>query len=108
MNEEKAILVLKQMMKNNAKRYGINEYIKNTICIVKKDGLWKIYNIDNINALSTESELNFVLNGLNVVYGDNGSGKSSYTSILKYACNTRGHKPIINNNLYDSTCNGKD
>lgn len=70
--------------------------------------LSKIYNIDNINALSTESELNFVLDGLTVVYGDNGSGKSSYASILKYACNTRGHKPIINNNLYDSTCIGKD
>lgn len=70
--------------------------------------LSKICNIDNINALSTTNELKFALNGLTVVYGDNGSGKSSYASILKYACNTRGHKPTINDNLYDSTCIGKD
>ncbi|BES61596.1 AAA family ATPase [Dysgonomonas capnocytophagoides] len=70
--------------------------------------LSKIYNIDNINALSTTNELKFALNGLTVVYGDNGSGKSSYTSILKHTCNTRGHKPTINDNLYDSTCIGKD
>lgn len=68
----------------------------------------KIYHIDNINALSTASELTFALNGLTVVYGDNGSGKSSYASILKHACNTRGNKPIINDNLYNSTSIGKD
>lgn len=68
----------------------------------------KIHNIDNINALSTASELTFALNGLTVVYGDNGSGKSSYASILKHTCNTRGNKPIINDNLYNSTSIGKD
>lgn len=70
--------------------------------------LSRIYNIDNINALSKASELKFALNGLTVVYGDNGSGKSSYASILKHACNTRGQKPTINDNLYDSDCIGKD
>src|SRR5690606_38929509 len=44
--------------------------------------LSKIKNIDNINALSKSSELEFAPNGLTIVYGDNGSGKSSYVSIL--------------------------
>lgn len=70
--------------------------------------LSKIFNVDNVNALSTTSELEFSSKGLTVVYGDNGSGKSSYVSILKHACNTRGHKPKINANLYDPTCSGKD
>ncbi len=70
--------------------------------------LSKIFNIDNINALSKTSELEFSPKGLTVVYGDNGSGKSSYVSILKHACNTRGHKPKINNNLYDPACFGND
>lgn len=70
--------------------------------------LYKIFNVDNINALSATSELEFSSKGLTVVYGDNGSGKSSYVSILKHACNTRGHKPKINANLYDPTCSGKD
>lgn len=70
--------------------------------------LSKIFNVENINALSKTSELEFAPNGLTLVYGDNGSGKSSYVSILKHVCNTRGHKPKINDNLYDSTCFGND
>jgi len=70
--------------------------------------LSKITNIDNINALSKTSELEFAPSGLTVVYGDNGSGKSSYVSILKHSCNTRGHKPSINDNLFDPTCFGND
>ncbi|WP_026707988.1 AAA family ATPase [Flavobacterium frigidarium] len=70
--------------------------------------LSRISNVDNVNALSKTSELEFAPNGLTIVYGDNGSGKSSYVSILKHACNTRGRKPKINVNLYDPTCYGKD
>ena len=70
--------------------------------------LSKISNVNNINALSKTSELEFASNGLTLVYGDNGSGKSSYVSILKHACNTRGNKPKINDNLYDPTCFGND
>lgn len=70
--------------------------------------LSKISNIDNVNALSKTCELEFAQKGLTIVYGDNGSGKSSYVSILKHACNTRGQKPKINDNLYDPTCFGND
>ncbi len=70
--------------------------------------LSKIFNVDNVNALSKTSELEFASKGLTLVYGDNGSGKSSYVSILKHACNTRGHKPKINDNLYDPMCSGND
>lgn len=70
--------------------------------------LSKISNIDNVNALSKACELEFAQKGLTIIYGDNGSGKSSYVSILKHACNTRGHKPKIHDNLYDPTCFGND
>lgn len=70
--------------------------------------LTKITNIDNINALSKLSELEFAPSGLTIVYGDNGSGKSSYVSILKHSCNTRGQKPRINDNLFDPACAGND
>jgi len=70
--------------------------------------LSKIKNIDNINALSKSSELEFAPNGLTIVYGDNGSGKSSYVSILKHSCNTRGQKPRMNDNLFDPACAGND
>jgi energy-coupling factor transporter ATP-binding protein EcfA2 len=70
--------------------------------------LSKITNIDNINALSKSSELEFAPSGLTIVYGDNGSGKSSYVSILKHSCNTRGQKPRINDNLFDPASAGND
>ncbi|WP_422362112.1 AAA family ATPase [Reichenbachiella sp.] len=70
--------------------------------------LSKISNVENINALSQTSSLEFSPGGLTLVYGDNGAGKSSYVSILKHTCNTRGHKPTINGNLYDPTSFGND
>lgn len=65
--------------------------------------LSKISNVENISALSQTSVLEFAPGGLTLVYGDNGAGKSSYVSVLKHTCNTRGHKPTINGNLYDPT-----
>ncbi len=63
--------------------------------------LTKIHQIENINALSSLSVLEFAPKGLTLIYGDNGSGKSSYVSILKNICNTRGAKPNIHGNLYE-------
>ncbi|MRT93656.1 AAA family ATPase [Ancylomarina sp. 16SWW S1-10-2] len=74
----------------------------------KSLALSRIYDIENINALSSDSILEFSLNGLTVVYGDNGAGKSSYVNILKHACNTRGHKSAINGNIFDPNSKGKD
>lgn len=70
--------------------------------------LSKIHNIENINALSRTSVLEFAPTGLTAVYGDNGAGKSSYVSVLKHTCNTRGQKPPINDNLYDAASRGTD
>ncbi|MDD4607167.1 MAG: AAA family ATPase [Patescibacteria group bacterium] len=60
----------------------------------------KIFSTENINALQNNSEIDIEEKGLTVIYGDNGSGKSSYVSILKQVCNTRGSIPTINKNLF--------
>lgn len=70
--------------------------------------LSKISNVENISALSQSSALEFAPSGLTLVYGDNGAGKSSYVSVLKHTCNTRGNKPTINGNLYEPTTFGND
>lgn len=69
--------------------------------------LVKIKNNENINALKDNSELAFLGTGLTGIYGDNGSGKSSFVSILKNTCNTRGSKPTINFNLFNPESNTK-
>lgn len=65
--------------------------------------LSKIFNTQNIKALSITNELQFAPKGLTLIYGDNGSGKSSYAGILKHTCKTRGQKPKLNGNLFDPT-----
>ncbi|MBS2032895.1 MAG: AAA family ATPase [Deltaproteobacteria bacterium] len=48
-----------------------------------------------LNALCDEQVLPFQPTGLTVVYGDNGSGKSGYTRVLKQACHVRGARETI-------------
>lgn len=58
-----------------------------------------ISNVDNVNALASDQNLRLEPSALTVIYGDNGSGKSSYTRILKHACHTRGSAPDIHGNI---------
>ncbi len=46
---------------------------------------------EHVNALASEQPLTFEPNGLTIVYGDNGSGKSGYARLLKRI--TRGARP---------------
>lgn len=87
---------------DNLRNYANNSTSSNNIIISK------ILNTQNINALSNSTILDFAPSELNVVYGDNGSGKSSFVSILKHTCNTRGNKPQINGNLYNPTTYNDD
>ncbi|MDE0119183.1 MAG: hypothetical protein OXM55_04155 [Bdellovibrionales bacterium] len=48
--------------------------------------LKKITAPKNVNALSVDAELKFAINGLTIIYGENGVGKSGYTRILKKCC----------------------
>ena len=48
-----------------------------------------IHGVENINALQSGQHLTFCKEGVTVVYGDNGSGKSGYVRILKNACRSR-------------------
>lgn len=56
---------------------------------------------NNVAALSGEQEITFSESGLNIIYGDNGAGKSSYARILKNACLTRGDKPPVIGNAFE-------
>jgi energy-coupling factor transporter ATP-binding protein EcfA2 len=46
-------------------------------------------NMINVNAIAENQRLPFDSAGLTVIYGDNGSGKSGYSRVLKQACRAR-------------------
>lgn len=63
--------------------------------------LKSIGKVNHVSALVSDSLIEFGTEGLTTVYGDNGSGKSSYAKILKNACLTRGNTPRILSNIYE-------
>lgn len=46
-------------------------------------------NLRNVNAIAELQHLPFGATGMTVIYGDNGSGKSGYSRVLKRACRAR-------------------
>jgi energy-coupling factor transporter ATP-binding protein EcfA2 len=54
----------------------------------------------NINALYHKAKLEFSKDGLTIVYGNNGSGKSSYARILKKLCWSRHKNVELKKNVY--------
>lgn len=57
--------------------------------------VWKgVGNLHGVNKLKSDSELN-VSEGLTVIYGENGSGKSGYTRLLNNAFVSRGDQEIL-------------
>lgn len=53
--------------------------------------------IANVNRLSKDAALTLSPNGVTLIYGGNGSGKSGYTRILKKACRSRHDEDILPN-----------
>ncbi|GEM_PF-321784 len=59
--------------------------------------LLSIENVRNVNIIKSDQKQSFAENGITVVYGENGSGKSGYARILKLACQARDKELILPN-----------
>jgi energy-coupling factor transporter ATP-binding protein EcfA2 len=57
--------------------------------------LVSLTHVSDVNALAPNETVAFGRNGLTIVYGDNGAGKSGYARILKRACRARGSGDAI-------------
>lgn len=56
----------------------------------------------HVNALSSEDPLTFETNGLTIVYGDNGSGKSGYARLLKQVTRSRHNEDVLTDVFRDT------
>jgi len=61
-----------------------------------------ISDIHHINALSSKEALTFETTGLTIVYGDNATGKSGYSRILKRIARSR-HKEDVLSDVFNDT-----
>lgn len=57
-------------------------------------------NLRHVNAIAENQYLPFGTTGLTVIYGDNGSGKSGYSRVLKRACRARDQMEAIHPNAH--------
>ncbi|MCJ7603921.1 MAG: AAA family ATPase [Desulfobulbaceae bacterium] len=56
--------------------------------------------LEHVNAIAEKQRLVFGPQGLTVIYGDNGSGKSGYSRVLKRACRARDQSEPIYPNAF--------
>ena len=65
-----------------------------------------IQKVENVNRLVPLASLSFIPDGLTIIYGRNGSGKSGFVRILRTACRTRVDNPAklkVLANVYGTT-----
>jgi energy-coupling factor transporter ATP-binding protein EcfA2 len=63
----------------------------------------KVVHLEGANDLAPGATLEFRLDGLTVIAGKNGSGKSGYTRILKQVAATRASEPVLPNAFAQGT-----
>ena len=66
----------------------------------KSDASVQLSSLDSVvgvNQIAPNQRLEFELNGLTIIYGGNGAGKSGYARVLKKACRARYPGKIISN-----------
>ena len=66
-------------------------------------GLLEIRAADHVNALESKEPLTFGAQGITIVYGDNGSGKSGYARLLKRITRARHQEDVLTDVFRDTS-----
>jgi hypothetical protein len=64
--------------------------------------LLRVENVKHINRLASQQVMTFAADGLSIVYGDNGAGKTGYGRIVRQVCQARGPAPTLHGNVFQS------
>ncbi len=64
--------------------------------------LKSISSVNNVNAIPNGSYIPIGHEGLTIIYGENGAGKSGYARLIKRACSARHSNEPIHANIYGS------
>jgi len=59
-----------------------------------------IEKVQHINRLAADQSLKFAADGLTIVYGDNGAGKTGYGRIVRQVCQARGEAPRLRDSVF--------
>jgi len=94
-------LISKDEISRKAIRLSI-EHLPAHSEVSKKVLLKSIYDIENVNAIVEGQKVEFLPNGLTIIYGRNAAGKSGYARVLKKACRARGEKKAILPDVFSS------
>lgn len=59
----------------------------------------ELHTVLGVNALIPDQAITFALDGLTIVYGENGAGKSGYSRVLKHSCHAREKNEPLHPNV---------
>jgi len=105
---EADISALVEFCKKNAQNNNFPEATPLSSAHVPQQGvadqavsLESMKNLKGVNRLPSDQTLTFSSSpGITLIYGDNGTGKSSYARVLKSACRSRGSSSPILSDIY--------
>lgn len=79
---------------------SVNDIPQNNDNKISCTKLLSIESPNNISSLSKDAKIDFSESGLTILFGENGTGKSSYSRILKRFCWSRQKTTILKTNIY--------
>ena len=71
------------------------EHITTSVTEANQNIICGIGPVSNVDRLTEDQELKFSINGLTIIYGENGSGKSGYSRIAKELCHARVKEGLL-------------
>ncbi len=99
--EELADICVQEAKGEDCSKYKVSD--TNLLSIYSGDSfaIKQISDIKGVNAIETNKAMNFITDGMNVIYGANGSGKSGYIRILKMVAGAT-YREDIKPNIYNT------